>query len=190
VRPFPHPIRILDEPTTGLDTRSRLVLWEVVRELAAQGTTVLLTTQYLEEADHLAERIAVIDHGRVVADGTPSELKAAVGATELVLTVAADSDITRGADVIEQTGFASDQVHIDRDLRQLRFLANEHPHMASDLIGALSRAGTRVETFTTRQPTLDQVFLTLTGRPASAPASGPEQEADTELSSSNARTTA
>jgi ABC-2 type transport system ATP-binding protein len=159
-------VLFLDEPTTGLDPASRLGLWETVREIVAQGTTVLLTTQYLEEADQLAERIAVIDHGRVIAEGTPGELKAAVGATELVLTIAADSDLADAASVINRAGFATRPVEVDSAGRQLRLLAGERPHVATDLIGVLSGAGIHVDVLTAHEPSLDQVFLTLTGHAA------------------------
>lgn len=162
----------LDEPTTGLDPASRLGLWEIVREIVAQGTTVLLTTQYMEEADQLADHIAVIDHGRVISQGTPSELKGAIGATELVLTIATDSDLAGAADLLDRAGFANGSVQVDSESRQLRLLANERPHIASELIGALSAAGTHVDVLAAQEPSLDQVFLTLTGHAATPDTTG------------------
>ncbi|MFD7062347.1 ATP-binding cassette domain-containing protein [Streptomyces sp. NPDC059906] len=159
-------VLFLDEPTTGLDPASRLGLWETVTDVVAQGTTVLLTTQYLEEADHLAHKIAVIDHGRVVAEGTPSELKTAVGATELVVTIAPDSDLSAAADLLDATGFATRPIQVDTDGRRLRLLAGERAHIASDLIGALSGAGIHVDLLSAQEPSLDQVFLILTGHAA------------------------
>jgi ABC-2 type transport system ATP-binding protein len=156
-------VLFLDEPTTGLDTRSRLGLWEIVREITAQGTTVLLTTQYLEEADRLADRVAVVDHGRVVAEGTPSELKATLGATELVLTIAGDSDLASAAALLDRAGFASGPIRIDGDSRQLRLVAGGRPRLASELIGSLSGVGIHVDLMGAREPSLDEVFLTLTG---------------------------
>jgi ABC-2 type transport system ATP-binding protein len=167
------PVLFLDEPTTGLDPASRIGLWEIVREIVARGTTVLLTTQYLEEADQLAERIAVIDHGRVIAEGTPGELKAAIGATELVLTIARDSDLAVAAGLLDRSGFANGPVQVDTEARQLRLLAGERPHVASDLIGALSGAGVHVDVLTAQEPSLDQVFLTLT-RHAATPGAAAE----------------
>ncbi|MGH9045556.1 MAG: ATP-binding cassette domain-containing protein [Acidimicrobiales bacterium] len=159
-------VLFLDEPTTGLDPRSRVALWEIVREIVAQGTSVLLTTQYLEEADQLADYIVVVDHGRSIAEGTPNQLKATIGATELVVTVSADSDLAQAAEVVSQSGFANGSVQVDADERQLRLSAAGRPHLASDLIATLTGAGVHVDVLTTRDPSLDQVFLTLTGRPA------------------------
>jgi ABC-2 type transport system ATP-binding protein len=133
------PVLFLDEPTTGLDPRSRNDLWDVIRSVVAAGTTVLLTTQYLEEADQLADRIAVIDHGRVIANGTARELKGAVGSAhvELRLKDGAEERITTDGSV--------------PDVR--RILAD------------IERRGVDVDTWEVRSPTLDDVFLTLTGRP-------------------------
>jgi len=161
-------VLFLDEPTTGLDPASRLGLWEIVREIVAQGTTVLLTTQYMEEADQLADHIAVIDHGRVISQGSPSELKGAIGATELVLTIATDSDLAGAADLLVRAGFANGSVQVDSESRQLRLLANERPHLASELISALSAVGIHVDVLTAQEPSLDQVFLTLTGHTATS----------------------
>ncbi|MGH9043890.1 MAG: ATP-binding cassette domain-containing protein [Acidimicrobiales bacterium] len=159
-------VLFLDEPTTGLDPRSRVALWEIVREIVDQGTSVLLTTQYLEEADQLADHIVVVDHGRAVAEGTPNQLKATIGATELVVTVSADSDLARAAEVVAQRGLASGSVQVDADERQLRFVAADRSHLASDLIAVLTGAHVHVDVLTTADPSLDQVFLAFTGQPA------------------------
>ncbi|WP_034620790.1 daunorubicin resistance protein DrrA family ABC transporter ATP-binding protein [Cellulomonas sp. URHE0023] len=130
----------LDEPTTGLDPRSRNALWDVIRDVVAEGTTVLLTTQYLEEADQLADRIAVIDHGRMIADGTATQLKRAVGSAHVQL-VLRDGETER----IATDGTVPDVRRILADVE---------------------RRGVAVDTWEVRSPTLDDVFLTLTGRPA------------------------
>ena len=106
------PILFLDEPTTGLDPRSRLVLWDIIRTLVADGTTVLLTTQYLEEADQLADQIVVIDRGSVIAQGTSDELKAEVGGDRIEVTVAPGSDLAAAREVLAR--YADGQVHLDR----------------------------------------------------------------------------
>ena len=153
----------LDEPTTGLDPRSRNEVWEIVRALVAQGTTVLLCTQYLDEADQLASRIAVIDTGRVIAEGTPSELKASVGQSTLHLRVAdparraeAAALLTRGLDAAVQ----------DEPDPSALTVAVADADRAAEAVGELARAGVPVAGFSLGQPSLDEVFLALTGRPA------------------------
>lgn len=158
-------LMFLDEPTTGLDPRSRNQVWDIVRALVAQGTTVLLCTQYLDEADQLADRIAVIDDGRVIAEGTPGELKASVGrgALHVVLANPEDRDaaqrvLTRavGPDVLAEPDPAALSVPVrDADL-------------ASEAITALSGAGIALAHFSLGQPTLDEVFLALTGHATDA----------------------
>jgi ABC-2 type transport system ATP-binding protein len=152
-------VLFLDEPTTGLDPRSRLELWTAVRDLAAAGTTVLLTTQYLEEADRLADRITVIDHGRVVAEGTPAELKAGVGTSrlELVLPDAATFDRARrkldGRIVAADAELLTIDVDTDRSARSVRAVLDE-----------LAAAEVVVDGLSVSSPTLDDVFFALTGR--------------------------
>ena len=107
-------VLFLDEPTTGLDPRSRLVMWDVIRTLVADGTTILLTTQYLDEADQLAQRIAVVDQGRVIAEGTPDELKASVGGASIQITVAPESDLQAAQDVLARHGSGPAQVDRER----------------------------------------------------------------------------
>ncbi|MGX6448028.1 ATP-binding cassette domain-containing protein [Patulibacter sp. S7RM1-6] len=160
---------VLDEPTTGLDPRSRQTVWETVRELVGGGVTVLLTTQYLEEADALADRIVLIDHGRAVAQGTPADLKAQVGALR-VDVVAADGRALEHAVRALEPRFA---VEVTRSSRTVSVPA---PGEAADLArvaGAPRDAGVPVDEVSLRRPTLDDAFLALTGRPATASADVP-----------------
>ncbi|TVS00409.1 MAG: ATP-binding cassette domain-containing protein [Rhodospirillales bacterium] len=152
----------LDEPTTGLDPRSRAQVWAIVQGLAGRGTTVLLTTQYLEEADRLAERIAVIDHGRVIAEGTSAELKARVGSGTLHLTLANHAERERAVALLAALGH---QPRREVDRRGLS-LPVADADVAPDLIARLIAAGIPVADFAYGQPTLDQVFFALTGHAA------------------------
>lgn len=153
----------LDEPTTGLDPRSRGEVWDIVRALAAAGTTILLTTQYLEEADQLAARIAVIDHGRVIAEGTSTELKRSVGIGVLRLRV---EDADRRTDALALLAARLDApVHAETDAHSLAAQVAE-PAQAVAALTALAAAGIRVSDFSMAQPSLDEVFFALTGHPA------------------------
>lgn len=145
----------LDEPTTGLDPRSRLVMWDVIRELAADGVTVFLTTQYLEEADRLADRVAVLDAGRIVAEGTPDELKALVPGGHLELRFGTEPDLDRAAAVL---GGDSDRVTLTLEVPT----DGDLPHVAA-LLNRLADEAVPIEKFGLHSPTLDDVFLTLTG---------------------------
>ena len=159
-------VLFLDEPTTGLDPRSRIEIWSVVRELVREGTTLLLTTQYLEEADQLAEQIAVIDHGRVIAQGTGSELKDRVGGQilEVELVSAAERDKARAA----LTGIGCGEPEPGERLAQLTLPApRDGLEMIEDAASALRKAGIAVSDLGLRRPTLDDVFLQLTGAPPS-----------------------
>ncbi|MFC7531112.1 ATP-binding cassette domain-containing protein [Actinoplanes sp. GCM10030250] len=157
-------VLFLDEPTTGLDPRSRNQVWDAIRGLVADGTTVLLTTQYLEEADQLAGRISVVDAGRVVAEGSPEELKAAVGADRLDVVV---RDANRLADatavVARVTGGAPD---VDVDHRRLRAPVADRVGALTAVVRELQDAGIVVADVGVHRPTLDEVFLHLTGHPA------------------------
>ena len=159
------PVLFLDEPTTGLDPRSRNGLWAVIRELVAEGTTLLLTTQYMEEADHLAGHIAVIDHGQVIAKGTPDELKAKIGGQVLEVRPANPAAVDRAAQLlVELTG---NQATIDRDIRLIS-VPMPDPAWLPVAVRRLDEAGIIVVDLALRRPSLDEVFLTLTGRPAEA----------------------
>jgi ABC-2 type transport system ATP-binding protein len=152
----------LDEPTTGLDPRSRNQVWDIVRSLAAGGTTILLSTQYLDEADRLADRIAVVDRGRVIAEGTPGQLKASVGSGALHVRLL-DADRRADAAGILSRILAAD-VHLKPDVAALS-APNADADQAAEAVGELFRSGIEVATFSVGQPTLDEVFLALTGHP-------------------------
>jgi ABC-2 type transport system ATP-binding protein len=151
----------LDEPTTGLDPRSRSQVWELVRALAASGTTVLLTTQYLDEADQLADRIAVIDQGRVIAEGTPGQLKASVGAGALQVRLRDPEQRPQAERVLSQT--LQVVVQLEADPAALSAQVTD-PHRVALALAELSRAGVALSEFALGQPSLDEVFLALTGR--------------------------
>jgi len=156
-------ILFLDEPTTGLDPRSRNVMWEIIRGLVADGCTILLTTQYLDEADQLAGRIAVVDHGQAIAEGTPLELKAQIHGDRLHVTVAAGSDLGLAARIVEAGTGAS--ATVDAEERQIDAPVTSAEPLAA-ILRELDARGVRVTDFGLRQPSLDDVFLTLTGHAA------------------------
>ena len=156
-------VLFLDEPTTGLDPRARNELWDVLESLVDDGATLLLTTQYLEEADRLADDIVVIDHGRVIARGDSRELKRQVGGAQVFATV---PDPSRLPDVVEQIARIADAPPVvDEAARSVSAPTEGGPRMVSLLADALSDAGIEVDDIGLRQPTLDDVFLTLTGAP-------------------------
>jgi ABC-2 type transport system ATP-binding protein len=160
-------ILFLDEPTTGLDPRSRGQVWDLVRRIAAEGTTVLLTTQYLDEADRLAERLAIVDHGRVIAEGTSRELKASVGSNTLHVRLANPDQQSRARELVVRIlgdGLlpASEPSEVAARL--------ESPAQAAGILAALTEQRIDVAQFSVGSPSLDEVFLALTGRPTAEPA--------------------
>ncbi|MFI5510465.1 ATP-binding cassette domain-containing protein [Mycobacterium sp. NPDC051804] len=156
------PVLFLDEPTTGLDPRSRSDLWEMLRGLVADGTTLLLTTQYLEEADQLADNIVVVNHGRIIAQGTPLELKQQAGNASLVVTVSHGTDLPAARELIARTGA---EVHVDVGARQLTAAANGIADLTR-VAGWLQECAIEVDDIGLSRPSLDDVFLSLTGHRA------------------------
>ena len=156
-------LMILDEPTTGLDPRSRNQVWDIVRALVAQGTTVLLCTQYLDEADQLADAIAVIDHGKVIAEGTPARLKASVGGGALHVRLLDPAQRGEAARLLSRALDAEPQLAADPSALSVRV---DDAEKAADAVAELSSAGLGLAGFSLAQPSLDEVFLALTGHPA------------------------
>jgi ABC-2 type transport system ATP-binding protein len=159
-------VLFLDEPTTGLDPRSRLGMWDIIRSLKAGGTTLLLTTQYLEEADQLARRVAVIDGGRVIAEGTPDELKSSVGGEHIEVVLAAGADLEAAMTALKP--YATGTITPDDDRLRISVPVVASDGLTTELVRALDAAGVRVNDVTMRRASLDDVFRTLTGHAAAA----------------------
>jgi ABC-2 type transport system ATP-binding protein len=158
------PVLFLDEPTTGLDPTSRARMWDVIRELVDDGVTLLLTTQYLDEADTLADRIVVIDHGTVIAEGTSRELKSHVGGEQLEVTLTAPSE----AAVAALQPLVTGTIHVSDDGRRLKAGVSTGGGLATEVVRALDAAGVRVDDVEVHRPSLDDVFFALTGSPTVA----------------------
>ena len=158
------PIIFLDEPTTGLDPRSRLIMWAIIEQLVSTGTTILLTTQDMDEADHLADRIVVINGGKIIAEGTSDELKQRVGSERLEITVAKESNFEKAKKVVEE-----DSLHSDSKMRTLSLVTKGGMHQLKQVLSRLDEAGIDVENVSFRSPTLDDVFLTVTGHTTEQP---------------------
>jgi ABC-2 type transport system ATP-binding protein len=158
------PIIFLDEPTTGLDPRSRLIMWDIIEQLVAAGTTILLTTQDMDEADRLADKIVVLDGGKIIAEGTSDELKQRVGSERLEITIAEASSFETAKRVVDGEG-----LHLDSKTRTLSLATKGGVHQLKQVLSRLEEAGVGVENVSFHRPTLDDVFLTLTGHTTEQP---------------------
>ncbi|MFD0146019.1 MULTISPECIES: ATP-binding cassette domain-containing protein [unclassified Streptomyces] len=177
------PVMFMDEPTTGLDPRNRQALWEVIQELVAGGTTLLLTTQYLEEADHLAHDICVIDHGKVIARGTSDQLKAQTGGERVEVVVHEPEMIAPARDVLARYGLAGighGEVSVENHTRKLTVPVTGGAKLLAEVIRDLDTVGVEIDDIGLRRPTLDDVFISLTGHAAEREeeeSGGPAQDA-------------
>ncbi|MGW2211170.1 ATP-binding cassette domain-containing protein [Streptomyces sp. NPDC001781] len=174
------PVMFMDEPTTGLDPRNRQQLWEVIQRLVSGGTTLLLTTQYLEEADHLAHDIAVVDHGRVIAQGTSDQLKARTGGERVEVVVHERDRIAGAAEVLRALGRG--ETTIEQHTRKLTVPVTGGAKLLAEVIRELDGRGIEIDDIALRRPTLDDVFLSLTGHTAEARpgAAGDAENTETE----------
>ena len=187
------PVLFLDEPTTGLDPRSRNEVWQAVRDLVAGGTTVLLTTQYLDEADQLADHVSVIDAGAVVAEGTPDGLKSALGADRLEVVARRSGDLPAVAALADRLAAPGASAELDRDRRRVAVAVADRVDALTDMSRGLRDAGIAAEDIAVRRPTLDEVFLQITGRvgggAGSPPTGGQEPPGPPESTTGPAPTT-
>jgi ABC-2 type transport system ATP-binding protein len=156
------PVLFLDEPTTGLDLQSRQELWRTIRDLVGEGTTVILTTQYLEEADQLADRLVVIDHGSIIAEGTASHLKEQLGGTVIELSMQQESEVGKAASIVQPIAGAAPEVAG----KVLRVPSPDGSHLLAQMLRQLDDQGVLPTTVSLREPSLDDVFLALTGHGA------------------------
>jgi ABC-2 type transport system ATP-binding protein len=173
---FSPPVLFLDEPTTGLDPRSRITMWDIIGELVSGGTTLLLTTQYLDEADRLADRIAVVDAGRVIAEGTSAELKARVGGESLEVTVARGGGLQEAAAVLERYAHGEGGVRVDAGRSYVGATVDGGSGLLAAVVRDFDAAGVEVDELGLHRPTLDDVFLTLTGHAAESEAGQPADD--------------
>ena len=169
-------VLLLDEPTTGLDPRSRNQLWEAIRQLVAAGTDVLLTTQYLDEADQLAHQVAIIDKGRVIAHGTPGELKAQAGRDMIEVHARDRADLDRLAAVLAPLG--AEEPRIDANTSRVTIPVDGGRAAIARAVRLLDDVDVAIDDIGLRRPTLDEVFLALTGEPIADPEAGPEGDGD------------
>jgi ABC-2 type transport system ATP-binding protein len=168
------PVMFMDEPTTGLDPRNRQQLWEVIKQLVSGGTTLLLTTQYLEEADHLAHDIAVVDHGRVIAQGTSDQLKARTGGERVEVVVHNREHIPAASEILR--GFGKGDTTVEEHMRKITVPVTGGAKLLSEIIRELDARGMEIDDIGLRRPTLDDVFLSLTGHTAEDEGAGAETE--------------
>ncbi|MFE5245201.1 MULTISPECIES: ATP-binding cassette domain-containing protein [unclassified Streptomyces] len=169
------PVMFMDEPTTGLDPRNRQQLWEVIQELVAGGTTLLLTTQYLEEADHLAHDICVIDHGKVIARGTSDELKARTGGERVEVVVHRPDEIEPARAVL--TPYGKGEISVAEHMRKLTVPVTGGAKLLAEVIRDLDARGVEIDDIGLRRPTLDDVFISLTGHAAELERNGAKEAA-------------
>ncbi|CAM5357492.1 daunorubicin resistance protein DrrA family ABC transporter ATP-binding protein [Streptomyces purpurascens] len=170
------PVMFMDEPTTGLDPRNRQQLWEVIKQLVSGGTTLLLTTQYLEEADHLAHDIAVVDQGRVIAQGTSDQLKARTGGERVEVVVHEREHIQAAIEVL--AGFGKGETTVEEHMRKLTAPVTGGAKLLAEVIRELDTRGIEIDDIGLRRPTLDDVFLSLTGHVAEVKDEGTDEEID------------
>ncbi len=172
------PVMFMDEPTTGLDPRNRQQLWEVIKQLVSGGTTLLLTTQYLEEADHLAHDIAVVDQGRVIAQGTSDQLKARTGGERVEVVVHEREHIQAAVEVL--AGFGKGETTVEEHMRKLTAPVTGGAKLLAEVIRELDTRGIEIDDIGLRRPTLDDVFLSLTGHVAEVKDEASDEEIDKE----------